>query len=236
MKDTKIVFIIFLIGLFFLGLYLTMRNAYFETMDDYKPVPLPDSNCPNLLLQRGTILLLYNTNQPIVDGKNPITFNNLDAYINYLEDKRKNGTNCPVLFLQQENNAQGQDVFRMRPSPFDLQGGVQASSSIPSDVTTIVDASRENPPYNQGNYPSFDPTSQYVGVFTNVDKVHASTSEGAISDNPMDTNWAGVVYTQQMVDSGKYDENNISKPVLFQPKAAFYPTIKGPTAMPVDVL
>jgi len=57
-----------------------------------------------------------------------------------------------------------------------------------------------------------------------------------ISDNPMDSNWAGITYTQQMVDSGKYVENNVSIPVLFQPKVAFDPTFPSVIPPPKDEL
>jgi hypothetical protein len=39
-----------------------------------------------------------------------------------------------------------------------------------------------------------------------------------------------------MIDSGKYVDNYISKPVLFQPKVAFEPSIKGPFPLPKDEL
>ena len=29
-----------------------------------------------------------------------------------------------ILFIQEENDVQGNDVYRVRPSPFDLQGGM----------------------------------------------------------------------------------------------------------------
>ena len=32
--------------------------------------------------------------------------------------------NCPVLYLQEETTAQGEDVYRVRPGPFHTQGGV----------------------------------------------------------------------------------------------------------------
>ena len=178
--------------------------------------------------------MLYNTNQPMEEGKNPIPFFNLDEYINYLEIERSRGNNCPVLYLQQENNAQGQDVYRMRPSPFDLQGGLP--TMVPQTAAKIVDANRANPPYNANNYAGFDPNGLDVGQYTELDQIHDSTKQRKISDNPMDPNWAGVIYTQQMVDSGKYDENEVSRPILFTPKTAFYPTIAGPTKNPVDIL
>jgi len=77
------------------------------------------------------------------------------------------------------------------------------------DVITVKDASRENTNYNTNMYAGFDPTSQYVGVYTNLDQIHESTSYSELSDNPMDANWGGVLYTKQAVESGKYDENVI---------------------------
>jgi len=102
---------------------------------------------------------------------------------------------------------------------------------------TVVDASRENKPYNEGNYAGFDPQGQYIGTYTNLDQIHNSTKQNKISDNPMDPNWAGVTYTQQMIDSGKYADNNITRPVLgAPPNASFYPGLPAPTKGPVDIL
>ena len=81
----------------------------------------------------------------------------------------------------------------------------------------IQDASRENTNYNTNMYAGFDPTSQYVGVYTNLDQIHQSTSFSELSDNPMDANWGGVLYTKQAVDSGKYEENNVV-PYGYDPK------------------
>jgi hypothetical protein len=234
MKQIKILFILFLFLVFLAGIYFAYY--YGKPIDEYMDNQSSDassSECPDLLIQQGDVLMLYNTKQPIVEGTNPMPFFNLDEYINYLEIQRKKGINCPVLFLQQENNAQGQDIYRMRPSPFELQGGLPSQAPIPIQVG---DASRDNPPYNANNYPGFNTSDQYIGTYTEMDQRHDSTKQNKISDNPMDPNWAGTTYTQQMVDSGKYDENNITKPVLFAPKTAFYPSLPGPFAPPVDVL
>jgi hypothetical protein len=248
MNKTKIIFTIFLIIAFLTGIYVILSNPFSESskekldnMDSQTnetTTSTVDNGCPNLLIQKGNVLMLYNTNQPMEDGKNPIPFFNLDEYINYLEIQRSQGINCPVLYLQQENNTQGQDVYRMRPSPFDLQGGlptmVNNNEKIP---TQIIDASRENAPYNANNYSGFDPQGLHIGEYTNIDQIHDSTKNNQISDNPMDPNWAGVTYTQQMIDSGKYQENNVSRPILFTPhNTVFYPTVQGPTKNPVDIL
>jgi hypothetical protein len=72
---------------------------------------------------------------PKVPGQNPIEFNTLDDYIYYIKVQRyKYGQYCPVLYLQQESDAQGQDVYRVRPGPFDQQGGLSAGAINPKWV------------------------------------------------------------------------------------------------------
>ena len=237
MKRIKIFFILFLIVTFLAGIYviLTPKSAI-ETLENKSD----DSGCPDLLIQKGDRLLLYNTKKPI-DDTNPIPFLNLDEYIFYLGQQRKQGNSCPVLYLQQESNTQGEDVYRIRPSPFDGQGGLPSITGLPEEnvrnaITKVLDATQDHPPYNMGNYSSFDPYGQYVGVYTNVDAVHDSTKTPPNSDNPMDPNWAGVEYTQQSVESGKYDENNIFKPMLYQPKMAFLPIENKELGHPKDII
>ena len=41
-----------------------------------------------MLVKKGNVLLLYNSNEPVGE-KNPIPFFNLDEYINYLEIQKK---------------------------------------------------------------------------------------------------------------------------------------------------
>jgi hypothetical protein len=251
MGNIKMLFTLFLLIVFLAGIYTTANfenKIGLEHMEN-RVTDSSGNNCPDLLVQKGKVLMLYNTKQPIIEGQNPIPFFNLDEYIHYLEIQREKGINCTVLYLQQENDAQGKDVYRVRPSPFDLQGGlppisyinnqsiqnIKATSNDPS-VYKYIDASRENAPYNKNQHFGFDPYGQDVGLYTEVDKLHDSTEMNKISDNPMDSNWAGITYTQQMIDSGKYVDNYISKPVLFQPKVAFQPSIRGPFPPPKDEL
>jgi len=239
----KLLFILFLIIVFLAGIYFIFNmKPMVNPKENMENSTAPSqqnvsSDCPNILLKKDDKFLLYNTNLP-TSHFNPIPFASLDEYIAYLENQRKNGTNCPILFLQQENNTQGEDVYRIRPSPFDQQGGLPTITDINSSqlsqqnhVNTVpvqsTDASRENSPYNKNNYPSFDPHGQFIGVYTDMDEVHKSTTQDQISDNPMDPNWGGVEYTQQMVDSGKYIDYNITKPLLYQPKSEFNPALSN---------
>lgn len=185
-----------------------------------------DDTCPDLLVKNGAELHLYNTKKPNEEGVNPVVFKNLDEYITYLEVQRKAGTSCPVLFLQKENDAQGKDVYRARPSPFQNGAGLPITDNLNTPVNTkpipVKDASRDNG-YNQNNHAGFDPYGLYVGKITNVDKIGASTETDKVSDNPMDTNWGGVLYTQKAVESGKYEENAVSRVVYPTPKTTFIP-------------
>lgn len=229
MKFTvQTIVLLFLLLVFLSGFVVFLNNGIKSSVIEEKEGMEDKSDnkdCPDLLIRRGNSFLLYNSKAPVIDGVNPLPFYTLDDYINYLEIQRSKGIICPVLFLQQENNTQGVDVFRMRPSPFYVEGGLPPlpmeqndnSKSVPS-----LDASRENPPYNQDMYNSFDPTSMYVGKFTNLDEIHQSTmKQGQCSDNQMDPNWCGVMYSQQAVDSGKYKDNEVFKviyPNMGKPK------------------
>jgi hypothetical protein len=90
-----------------------------------------------------------------------------------------------------------------------------------------LDASRDNG-YNQGMYPGFDPQGLFIGRITEIDKVRDSTKDAEISDNPMDPNWGGVLYTQEQVDSGKYIDNIVTSTNYVTPKGAQNLPFYGP--------
>ena len=240
MKLFKNLFLYFLILVFFLGLYLyaTGRlNTIIENMTS------DENTCPDVLVNNGNELLLYNSKLPTIEGQNPIKFPNLDAYVKYLETQRKNGINCPVLYLQSENDAQGNNVLRMRPGPMSPDNGGatipligNVTQTDPNSPIKYLDANRSNPPFNSGNYAGFDPHGLFVGKYTELDAIHDSTKKAVISDNPMDSNWGGVGYTQYMVDSGKYDDYNIYKPQLVTPKGEVHPDLYPNMNYPKDVL
>jgi hypothetical protein len=231
MREIQIAFVCFLVFTFFLGVYICSSSTAFDLIPSTSTstnamklslegmtsgnsiatnATLPNKTCYNVLLKRGNSLLLYNTFQSQSDT-NPMTFANLDEYTEFMENQRKTGLRCPVLYLQQENNVQGEDVYRIRPSPYTLEGGLPP---VNPNVVPPTDSSRDNAKYNQGSYHGFDPYGQDVGRYTTLDQIHDSTKQAPVSDNPMDTNWGGVIHSQQMVDSGKYDENTVGKAVM----------------------
>lgn len=274
MNKLRILFQIFLIIVFLAGIYVVItfdKKMAFEGL-----INRSEDDCPDLLISKDSILLLYNTRKPAIEGINPVKFNDLDDYKNYLEIQRKEGIHCPVLFLQHEYDVQGKGVYRAHSSPLQMEGGITRTQTIPNNPEAInamlgtsgiplysptnyaemppkqpiiykddtdkgipvpiIDASREHGDYNKGNYAGFDPTSLYVGKYTEIDKIHDMTGKQSQSDNPMDSNWGGIEHTQKAVDSGKYEENNITKPRLFQPKLVFDPTLPSGFQPPKDVV
>lgn len=230
MKPITIVFLIFLLLTFTSGIYFCATQVrvidIYEGFDDKHEFQGPTAiDCPDLLIKSGNSLLLFNSRLPEVPGSNPLPFFNLDEYINYLENQRKKGIHCPVLFVQEENNTQGQSVFRIRPDVFDQQGGLPNSQSPfgspfsqnmterPKNPIQVVDSSDDNPRWNQNQTQGFDPMNFHVGQYTTLDALHDSTYRGQnLSDNPMDSNWGGVLYTKKSVDSGKYKNNEVAPP------------------------
>jgi hypothetical protein len=183
--------------------------------------------CPDLLVQKGTTLYLVNTKKPKIPGVNPIQFSNLEEYTEYVDWQRSRGIRCPVLFLQHSYDTQGNPAYRVRPSPYDLQGGLPPTRTVsgskpnppnqpnPSSLippgpnpTLLIDATRNDDPYNTNSLPGFDQSSQYVGATTPLDSV--TDSQNALSPNPMDANWGGNNYTQNLIDQGYYKGNEVS--------------------------
>ena len=95
-------FLIFLTMTFLIGMYVTVFWEFnlesIENQNDSKNNEKEVSSCPNLLVQKGASLLLHDTSKPTGDN-NPIPFFNLDEYIQYLEVQKREGKECPVLYL-----------------------------------------------------------------------------------------------------------------------------------------
>ena len=229
-KYSRAVIIIFVIFAFLAGMYVYSTQSIsfisipFEkknTKENLQSSHEKTAKCPNVLIRNGNMLLLYNTTD--THDEIPLQFNNLDEYIQHVHDERAKGKFCEVLFLQKENDAQGNDVYRARPSPFNTQGGLNPVNvpTTPNEVITgrtpisyppalpLLDANRTHTPYNSNNYPGFDPYGQQQGQFSQLDEIHVATGKQNQSDNPMDPNWGGVAVSQAAVESGKYLKNNV---------------------------
>jgi hypothetical protein len=101
-----------------------------------------------------------------VPGVNPIEFNNLEDYTEFLDWQQSQGIRCPVLYLQETYDTQGNLIYKSRPSVSDLQGGLPPNINIPVH--------------------GYDPENQNIGVPT-----PSLNNKQSCSDNAMDDNWCG---------------------------------------------
>ena len=204
---------------FLIGLYFYAKNAdpkYSEGLTNNSNTP--SKRCPDLLIQKGSRFYLYNSKVAQVPGVNPVEFDNLEDYTEFLNWQKSQNITCPVLYLQESYDAQGNQVYKSRPSVSELQGGLPPASTGASPGTTnlkypnptlLVDATQNDPPYNINSYPATDQTSYYVGTTTPLDMMNVKQQSSKVSPNAMDSNWGGSSYTQQLVDKGYYAINNV---------------------------
>ena len=196
-----LIIILFLGGLYF---YLSYpQNKIVEGLTDSSG----ELRCPNLLIQKGAKYYLYNSNLVQVPGVNPVTFNNLEEYNEFLKWQKGAGIRCPVLYVQNSYDAQGERVYKVRPSVNELEGGLSPALPSPVDFTKLVDATQADKPYNQNSYPAYDESSYYVGTYTPLDAMKHADSNMLYSANAMDPNWGGEEYTSMLIDTGYYDGN-----------------------------
>lgn len=165
-----------------------------------------EKNCPNLLIKKEGKIYLQNTNKAEIPGVNPIVFNDIGEYDEFMEWLRSQGVRCPVLFLEYENNAQGENGYRLLRNINDNSINMtpildEIYNRLPNEQK-LMDAG-----YTANNFPGFDPQNQYQGVETPLDKLHRVQQEYTISDNPMDPNWGGPTVTSNSIKRGKYLKN-----------------------------
>ena len=218
--------LVFLIGLYF---YAKCSDPeYVEGLTNNNNSANSGIRCPNLLIQKGSKFYLYNSKVAKVPGVNPVEFDNLEDYTEFLDWQHSQGIRCPVLYLQETYDAQGNPVYKVRPSVSEPQAGLPPSiASSTGDVinessmgdpnalaypnpTLLVDATRNDPPYNKNSYPAYDETSYYIGTTTPLDAMDITQEKSGVSPNPMDPNWGGSQYTQELIDKGYYKENEVS--------------------------
>ncbi len=178
---------------FLIGLYFYTKQPGVEGF-------VGQPRCPNMLIQKGSRFYLYNSKLASVPGVNPVEFENLEDYTEFLEWQRSQGIRCPVLYLQQSFDAQGERVFKVRPDVTELQGGTLPSSNL-GEETAYYDTSMLEEIHDDSQYQK--------STLAPSDQILQEIQAGPISPDPMDPNWGGAVYTQTLVDKGYYKDNEV---------------------------
>jgi hypothetical protein len=228
---TFLLIIVFLIGLYFYA--KTSNPKYAEGLTNNSNSS--GQRCPDLLVQKGSRFYLYNTKLAEVPGVNPIEFENLEDYTEFLAWQKSQNISCPVLVLQSSFDTQGHEIYKLRPSVTDTQGGLNPLASpkvdAPNASTNLIQnhgqQQGQTQGQTQGQQQNTTATLQSSGVTedspsdknnTNKKKKKTKKADDALSPDAMEENWGGTVFTQKAIDngdfSGNYVPDTIYKPVV----------------------
>ena len=232
-KILAIVFV-FLFGLFYysnsLKIYENLSNNSEENLSNNSEENLSNNSeekkpsnyrCPNMLIEKDGKILLFNSNIALVPGVNPVQFNNLEEYAEFIEWQKSQNIDCPVLYLQYTTDTQNNDLFQIKPSIFENSGGLSntKSETLPGKLSKdyyeknkMLDATLNSTPnskfkFNSGMYSGYDQYNQNVGVNTPLDFLYVEKT--IESRNPMDPNWGGKKYTKNALNKGDYEDRQI---------------------------
>lgn len=224
MNEFRLLFQIFLVFVLFSGIYVIFWvDKYSESFSE----GLTDS--PNQ----------YSANNSVTDT--PIPQNNPATEPEY---DVPNDTNAQTEENTQETDTnvseteeQDLDDYISNQNPVTLgPSGNNRENNVYDENSGSNDVLQSNVAYPDSSYAPFDPLNEDINHYEYVAKEFASSQPTGLSDNPMDPNWGGVKYTQDMIKSGKYNDNNITKPLLFQPKGVFIDAVPSAFGKPEDKL
>jgi hypothetical protein len=207
-----LLFIFFILGLY----YYANSYKYYEQMTN--KTSHSNARCPNMLIEKDGGYYLYNSKLAIVPGVNPIRFNSLEEYSEFIEWQNSQNIHCPILYLQYSTDAQNNELIQVKPSIFENQGGLPSIQRDPLNKESkefiesnkILDATRDNnKKYNTNMLAGIDTHNQTIGLETPLDMMFYQPGE--VSVNPMDPKWGGKKYTQTAVDNGEFEERYVVK-------------------------
>lgn len=185
--------------LFFLGLAFVSTVSHDRFMEEFVGSP-PLKSCPSVLVQKDNKIYMYYKGEPEVPGMNPVIFDNLEEYSEYVDYLRSKGKHCPILHLKEQISANGGTEYKVYPSPTDKAASLSyIDKTAFNRERNLVDANMTN---NPGHTPGYDSSGFDNGINTPLDKMYHSRDK--TSDNAMDTNWGGVEHSRKSVEQGNY--------------------------------
>ena len=134
--------LIIILALFILGLYSYLKSENIienmenndvnnETNASAKKSLLNNKRCPNMLIEKDGEIYLYNSELDTVPGVNPIKFDGLEDYSEFVEWQKSQNLDCPVLYLQYTTDTQNNDLIQIKPSFFENNGGTPSQKIVP---------------------------------------------------------------------------------------------------------
>ena len=165
--------------------------------------------CPNLLIKKGKAVYLYKTHKGNIPGVNPIRFDNLEDYVEFLNWERSQGITCPVLLLEHTYTTQNERGYKVLTDLSHLNASLPLSKKQDDNVALLQDGVRsKSGTYNKNMYPFYDPMDQRVGANTPLDHMPFSTP-GSKTVDATKKGWGGVAYTQKAVRSGEFKGDDV---------------------------
>jgi hypothetical protein len=221
-----------IIGFFILGLLFNLSYKHKDLVKETFDVM---DKCPNLLIKQGKEIHLVNTKKALIPGVNPIKFESLEDYAQFIKYQQHLNIKCPILYYQETYDVQNNKGFRLHNDPLDVDGGLPShiakeyninNSSILAKDTEFIDTKKldrkttykvDNTNHIKQVSPvdfsinhnkftkSMDPQDQKVGVKSYLDNIEMDT-------NPMSSSWEGHDKTDKAIKMGDFDgqkrENN----------------------------
>ena len=99
-----------------------------------------------MLIKKDDAYYLYNSAKAEVPGVNPIRFNNLEEYNEFMQWLRGAGIRCPVLYLQQTYDTQGERTYRVLPDANEQHAGLPPTQPQETLLYDAVERGLSNNP------------------------------------------------------------------------------------------
>ena len=98
-KLTKMIKLTIIVVIFLLGMYFCSTVTHNDFVENFID---ENQHCADLLIKKDSKIYLYNSKVAYVPGVNPVVFNNLEEYIEYVEWQKSQGLYCDVLYLEHQ--------------------------------------------------------------------------------------------------------------------------------------
>ena len=130
--------------------------------------------CHDLIEERNGKIRVYNNKSDVIPGINPLEFNTLDEYKKYMEWKKQQGSDCPVLYIKRKYTTQNNLGYQISSDP-----STDDVYTQPPEDETLHHKDNGNTNYNRNitksdlvsssGLPGFDPTDQDIGKKNPID-------------------------------------------------------------------
>ena len=179
-KLTKMVKLTIIVVIFLLGMYFCSTVTHKDFVENFID---EDQPCADLLIKKDSKIFLYNSKVAYVPGVNPVVFNNLEEYVEYVDWQKSQGLYCDVLYLEHGFDAQNNSKYDLKPNPDDPQGGLSVHNALHSkdDISSKILSFNE--------------------IAEDLDHSYKTKTKSA---NAMNTNWGGPKFARKLVADGHF--------------------------------